>query len=250
VNVLEEALERREAARVRYLRDFLKVGGKKTNFAAFGMSDVADYVPPEQRLAIGVAFGDEPKSLGLALRASKHGGVAHRAGLDLANAAEKDGSWADYKIVSDLSIPARTSVTSITHGNSFPLSGDPLTMGVSVSHPKSPAGSLGGFVKFQSGEDGIISACHVLANSGRGVDVSSPDAAPLIYHPASGDAAGRLTPGNRIARLQNFVEITTSSVEIDAAVAVLLPQRAHIGNVVPPVPGAEGIGKPISKPLP
>ncbi len=139
------------------------------------MSEVAEYVPPEQRLAIGVAFGDAKSSLGLALRVPKSGGVAHRAALNFAEDAAKEGEWADVRIVTDLSIPARSEVAAIKSGKGFPLGGDPLMLGVSVSHPKSPAGSLGGFVKFANGDEGIISACHVLANSGRGVDLSSAD---------------------------------------------------------------------------
>jgi hypothetical protein len=248
VTSLDDAINRRDNAKVRYLRDYLKVGGPKTNFVAFGMSEAADYLPPDQRLAVGVAFGKSRKPPGLALRASKRDGIAYRAALDIAQATEKEGSWADVRVVEDLSIPARTEVAAVSAEDGFPLGGDPLMLGVSVSHPKSPAGSLGGFVRLAKGGEGIISACHILANSGRGVDISTIEKSPMIYHPASGDVRGRLTPAQQIGRLQNFVTLDTSSVELDVAVATLLPHRSHIGNVVPKVSRARNVGKPILKP--
>jgi hypothetical protein len=250
VTTLDDAIERRNDAKIRYLRDYLKVGNRRTNFAAFGMADAADYLPPDQRLALGVAFGNENESFGLALRVSKRDGIAHRAAREIGEATEKDGSWSDIRIVEDLSVPARTEVPHVKSKNDFPLGGDPLMLGASVSHPKSPAGSLGGFVRLKKGGEGIISACHILANSGRGVDISSAEKAPMIYHPASGDVPGRLTPRHQIARLQDFVTLDTASVELDVAVAALLPNRTHTGNVIPNIPGARNGGKRVVTPPP
>lgn len=251
---LDDAMKRRDAAKVRYLRDYLKIGGRTSKLAAFGMSDVADYVSPDQRLSVGIAFGKGDEAPGLALRVSKRDSMAHRAANDLAEEAEKDKSWADVRVVENLAVPSRTDVDPLgpedADANGFPIGGDPLMVGVSVSHPKSPSGSLGGFVRFNGGSEGIISACHVLANSGRGVELSPEENAPLIYHPASRDVAGRLTPSHRIAKLRQFVELTTSSVELDVAVAALLPERQHIGNVIPSIRGARNAGQPILAPPP
>ena len=247
MTTLDAAIELRNEAKVRYLRDYLKVGGKKSSLTAFGMSDVADYLPPDQRLGIGVAFGGSSTSLGLALRASKRDGIAHRAAREIGEKAEKEGSWADVRIVENLSIPARTDVGP-SKADGFPRGGDPLMLGVSISHPKSPAGSLGGFIRFKGGGEGVISACHVLANSGRGVDVSTPEKAPMVYHPASVDVSGRLGPRNQIGQLHDFRTLDTPSVDLDVAVATLLPSRSHIGNVIPKIAGAKNGGKPVLRP--
>jgi hypothetical protein len=248
VTVLDDAFARRDEAKIRYLRDYLKVGGRSKTLAAFGMADVAAYLPPDQRLAVGIAFGKADDSPGLALRVSKRDGIAHRAAREISEELAKDGSWADIRIVENIAVPARADVAAVKPSDGFPLGGDPLMLGVSVSHPKSPAGSLGGFVRFTQGGEGIISACHILANSGRGVDISSTDKAPMIYHPASADVPGRLTPRNQIARLQNYVTLDTASVELDVAVAELLPNRTHIGNVIPRIQGVRSAGKRITKP--
>ena len=244
----EDAIKLRDETKIRYLRDYLKVGDGETNFVAFGMAQAADYAPPELRLAIGVAFGDDGSPPGLALRTSRREGTAYRAAMKFAESAAKRGYRADVRTVSGLAVPAHSDVPPVGPQDGFPLGGDPLMLGVSIAHPKSPAGSLGGFVRFPHGGEGIISACHVLANSGRGVDVGAPDKAPMIYHPASADVPGRLTSRNQIARLQNFVTLDASTVEVDAAVAELLPNRRHIGNVIPKIRGAEEAGKPILKP--
>jgi hypothetical protein len=151
MTLLDDAIERRNDAKVRYLKDYLKIGGTRANLTAFGMADVATYVPPDQRLGIGVALGKTKSSLGLALRVSKRDGVAHRAARAIAEKTVTDGSWADVRVVENLSIPARAEVQPVK-GTGFPLGGDPLMLGVSVSHPKAPAGSLGGFIRFKSAE--------------------------------------------------------------------------------------------------
>lgn len=280
MSALEDAFKRRDEAKVRYLRDFLKVGGRKTSLAAFGMSDVSEYLPPDQRLAVGVAFGaseEQRDAPGLAIRVSKRDGIAERAAKSLAEQAEKDGSWADVRVVENLSVPARGDVArlakasddarssedppagaivagspaAIKAGKAFPIGGDPLMLGVSVGHPRSPAGSLGGFITFKGGGEGIISACHILANGGRGIDptqLDSDDTAPKVYHPASADLAGRLSPRHQIGRLHSFLSLETTSVELDVAVARLLPNRAHIGNVIPKILGAKNVGQPVLRP--
>jgi hypothetical protein len=249
MSTLADAEQLRDDTRARYLRDFLKVGTRKTNFAAFALSD-ADYIPPDQRLAVGVAFGKSATDHGLAIRVSKRDGFADRAAKELQEAAAKDGAWTDLRVVDELAVPSRTDVSAIktTEAAKFPVGGDPLMMGVSIGHPKSPAGSLGGFVRFKGGGEGIISCCHVIANSGRGVDVSSADAAPYVYHPASIDLRGKLAPRHQIGRLTNFLMLDTTTVELDVAVATLLKHRTHLGNVIPDVPGAKNAGKRVGRP--
>lgn len=252
---LSEALDRRDEAKLRFFREYLGISGNRGKIAAFGMADAADYLPPDRRLAIGVAFGDSErgnkKLFGLALRVSKRGGVAHRAAAKIAEDAEKDGAWADVRVIEGLSIPSRSQVAAIdanlTTGQDFPVGGDPLMMGVSVSHPRAPAGSLGGFVRIKNAGEGIIGACHILANSGRGIDLSSVDLAPLIYHPANSDVR-RISSHHQVARLQAYVPLDTQSVEVDAAVATLLPHINHVGNVVPPIASARDAGQRILGP--
>lgn len=247
MSVLEEAVERRQAARAKYLRDYLKIGGPQKNFTAFATTELVQYIPPDRRLAFGVGFSPNHISPGLAIRPGKKGGIAERAAFALREDAERDGSWADVRIVESLSTPSRAEVGApIKSRSGFPVGGDPLVLGASVSHPKAPAGSLGGFVRFGEA-DAIIGACHVMANAGRGIELEPPHAAPYVYHPASSDAR-RLVATNRIGQLREFVPLDTSSVEVDAAVAVLSPHRSHSGNVVPPVKGARDVGSRIKGP--
>ena len=143
----EDAIKLRDETKIRYLRDYLKVGDGETNFVAFGMAQAADYAPPELRLAIGVAFGDDGSPPGLALRTSRREGTAYRAAMKFAESAAKRGYRADVRTVSGLAVPAHSDVPPVGPQDGFPLGGDPLMLGVSIAHPKSPAGSLGGFVR-------------------------------------------------------------------------------------------------------
>src|SRR5262249_7648215 len=152
---------------------------------------------------IGVAFGSQRTTLGLALRVPKRQGIAYRAAVELADSATNQGSWADVRIVETVSVPSRSEIavvdTKLVDANAFPVGDDPLMLGVSVGHPKAPAGSLGGFVKIKGAGEGIIGACHIIANGGRGIVFDEQTGlGPYVYHPASGDAAGNLTMSNQI----------------------------------------------------
>lgn len=250
MTLLQEALKQRDAAKVTYLREYLQVGGGRTrNLVAYGIAETAEYVRPEQRLSVGVAFGDK-NSLGLALRVPKMEGIAYRAAKELAEGAKANGSWADLRIVADLAVPARGEVNAIPSLAKAASNDTPLRLGASVGIAKAPAGSLGGFVtiKGKGGGEGIISACHVIANGGRGVDVNDSKKVPMVYHPANVDVPGRVTGRQQIGTLHNFVPLDTFPLEVDAAVAVLQAGRDHTGNVIPDIPGAKNIGKRVAGP--
>jgi hypothetical protein len=248
---LSDAIARRDDATARYFKDYLKVDNARGDFRAFAMSDLGDYTRPERRLGIGVAFSEAAGGdLGLALRVRKTQGVAYRAALDIAKDAEKDGSWADIRVVERIAVPANQEVKPIdeevVNRGVFPICGDPLVIGASVGHPKGPTGSLGGFVKIRGRGEGIIGACHVLANGGRGINLTEDDA-PNIYHPGRKDAQ-TITALDIIGNLVNYGPLDTNSVEVDCAVGTLRKNWNHSGNQIPQIPGAKGAGTAILEP--
>lgn len=241
---LETAIELRDEAKRRFLRDYLKLGDEKTNFTSFGMADAPSYLPPDRRLALGVAFGDEGRGNGLAVRLAKRQGLAYRAANEIAEDLTKQGAFVDMRVVDRLSVPSRSSIAGADVGGV----GDELSIGLSVAHARAPAGTLGGFVRIKDVGDGIIGACHILANGGRSAILQDDnnEGSP-IYHPASQDVIGPMTAKkHKIGNLRNYVPLDSSSVEVDAAVASV--DRGHAGNVLPQLVGAELAGQRLRAP--
>lgn len=112
---------------------------------------------------------------------------------------------------------------------------DELPIGVSVGHKKSPAGSLGLFMRSRDGV-GIVSNSHILAWCGR---AKSGDP---IYSPHPNDAQNVI----EIATLRRFSSlIDDHEVRLDAAFALLNHGVKHQGNVVPQ--GGPDAGKRLAK---
>lgn len=118
--------------------------------------------------------------------------------------------------------------------------GGSLHVGSSVGHPKSPAGTLGLFLKSAEGI-GILSNSHILAWCGRartGDPVYSP-------HPKDSGKA------KQIGKLRSFTSlINDEAVAFDAAFAVLAKDVQHQGNRIPDGMPDAGKSIKVGKPLP
>jgi S1-C subfamily serine protease len=94
----------------------------------------------------------------------------------------------------------------------------PLRIGSSVGHRLVTAGSLGCFVSFDTGQTGILSNNHVLAN------LNQANLGDSILQPGRID--GGQDPSHRIGTLHKFIPISFAANArnfVDAAVAALLP---------------------------
>jgi hypothetical protein len=91
----------------------------------------------------------------------------------------------------------------------------PLRPGLSVSHPRVSAGTLGGFVR-RPGDAGLLllSNSHVLAAGGTAA-VGDP-----VLQPGVADGGG---PDDRVASLARFVPLSPAGNLVDAAVAEVDP---------------------------
>jgi hypothetical protein len=126
------------------------------------------------------------------------------------------------------------------HGGKAEDGSEDLLVGSSVGHRKSPAGTLGLFLKSQEGV-GIVSNSHILAWCGR-ARAGDPIFAP---HPDDSRQA------HQIGKLRRFSKLINDDVvALDVAFALLEKEVPNRGNIVPA--GMPDAGKLIKagEPLP
>lgn len=250
-SLLEEALERRDAARERYLRYDLRLTMDTATLRGFSLGSVEKRIPLDRRLSLGVAFPKDDiarNSLGLAIRVAKRDGMAYRAAMAIAEREFANGGWAEIRHVEQRRLPTRDELAASGPKPAVPPQGsDPLRLGTSVTLAKGGSSSLGGFVMIPGHGEGFVGASHGLANGGRGID---PVDKPIVYDATRRDAGGRLIGRDVIGALHEYIPLDTDPVYLDMAVVRLTANRPVLGNVIPPIAGAVDVGAAILPPPP
>jgi hypothetical protein len=202
----------------------------------------AGTLPPDKRLAVGFSktSASRPHDYRIELRVQRSDSLAQRAAEEFKEQAKGE---ANIESIPRIEAPSVSLVKEHVKGGSAKNkpSPDALRIGVSVSHPDGPTGTLGAFVASKDG-DAILSNAHVLA-PGRA------DQQDHIYHPG-GAIVQRLIAGMRIATLREFtIFAKDQSNDIDAAIAVLLSRVTHDGNMIPKDSGHPKRGKRLKNPI-
>ena len=119
----------------------------------------------------------------------------------------------------------------------------PLRCGVSIGHPQITAGTLGCLVVLNNNRLCLLSNNHVIANSN-----NSRIGDPIIQ---PGPADGGVSPGDRIAVLENFIRINFPGPNlVDAAVAWTAYRYVdprHVTYTLNPTPVAARLGMTVKK---
>jgi len=211
-------------------RDLLQRGG--TQFQS--LAELA----PDRRLA--VRYSRHDGEFWLELRIQRRKGPAETIARKF---LEKAKGESRLRRIGGLEVPTRRQIETIANDAVLVEKRDPLMMGVSVSHINGPSGTLGAFVECDEG-DAILSASHVLALSG------AAGRNAVICHPGGSDLE-QVTDDHYIARLKNWTILRSSGSNLyDAALAVLVADVRHAGNVIPSGLGAVREGEQILEPGP
>ncbi|MBY0514550.1 MAG: S1 family peptidase [Gemmataceae bacterium] len=187
---------------------------------------------PETRLAVGYSIHKGDRHL--ELRVQRRDGPAWKHAQTVQDKYPKEVNIA---VVESVEVPPVQAVLEHAPYSSGRLTAlpktSPLCIGASVSHRDETApGSLGAFVRDESGELGIVSCSHVLAQSGQ---ARKRD---LIVHPGKGDVK-QLANKNRIGNLADYAILSRGGANtLDAAYARLDSDVTPLGNLIPDSVGA------------
>jgi hypothetical protein len=184
---------------------------------------------PKDQLSVGFSRkGLHDYHLELRLRQKR--GLAYQVAHSVKARAETEVNIA---LIESLDVPsnsdlidqaARTADSAL-----FKYQKRPLHLGLSIGHSSGGVGTLGAFVETNTGQDAILSCCHVLALTGRAIRNDK------IYQPGRQDVnLQTLCDEHEIAALGNYTSFSKSgSNYLDGAYAILKSDQEFDGNIIP-----------------
>ncbi len=183
----------------------------------------------QKRLSVGYSVKDNEKYM-LELMAYEKNGSAHNIALNIKRKLGEEN--VNIQIFNSGEIPNGDSGLSPFHFGHK----QELHIGLSISHKNGHCGTLGCFLRNRNNDenDYILSCNHVMASLGKASINKNEEAENYIFHPGYNDAGKKLKASMRIAKLNDFAELYYDRTNVsDSAIAMLVNDRIHCGNIIP-----------------